>query len=236
MNRTDTLEQDQAAARVPATIGWSRDQIAARAARGIWDGAYVNLGIGIPQQVADHLAPGIEVFLHSENGILGLGAAATEESFDPDLTDAGKRNVTLVPGAATFDSSDSFGIIRGGHLDIAILGAMEVASNGDIANWTAPGRMPGVGGAMDLVAGAKALWVVMQHCEKSGRPKLVPSCSLPLTGTGVVQQVVTNLGVFVPRGTYFAAIELAPAVTEDAVRASTGTEVRFEPEARADSN
>jgi 3-oxoacid CoA-transferase B subunit len=220
----DSLLQAAASA---AAAGWSRDQIVARAARDIWDGAYVNLGIGMPQQVADHLAPGIEVFLHSENGILGLGGTATEENLDLDLTDSGKRNVTLVPGAATFDSSDSFGIVRGGHLDVAILGAMEVSGGGDIANWTAPGRTPGVGGAMDLVSGAKTLWVVMQHCEKSGRPKLVPSCSLPLTGTRVVRRVVTNLGVFEPCGTYFAALELAPGVTEDIVRASTGMEVRF---------
>lgn len=210
------------------SAGWTRDQIAARAARDIWDGAYVNLGLGIPQQVADHLEPGIEVFLHSENGILGLGAAATPETLDLDLTDAGKRNVTLVPGAAIFDSSDSFGIIRGGHLDIAILGAMEVAANGDIANWTAPGRTPGVGGAMDLVQGAKALWAVMRHCEKSGRPKLVRSCSLPLTGGKVVKRIVTNLGVFIPYGDFFSAIELAPGVTENDVRDATGAEVRFD--------
>lgn len=206
--------------------GWSRDEIAARAARDIPDGAYVNLGIGIPQQVADHLAPGTEIFLHSENGILGVGATATASTYDPDLTDAGKRNVTLVPGASVFDSSDSFGIIRGGHLDVAILGAVEVAANGDLANWAVPGRGPGVGGAMDLVVGAKELWVVTQHCEKSGRPKLVSSCTLPLTGTEVVRKVISNLGVFVPRGTWFEAAELAPGVTLDLVRASTGAEVR----------
>ena len=208
-------------------MSWSRDEIAARAASDIWEGAYVNLGIGMPQMVADHLPPGIEVFLHAENGILGLGPAATAGTIDLDITDAGKNNVTLVPGASTFSSADSFGIIRGGHLDIAIIGGMEVAANGDLANWLTPGRVPGVGGALDLAAGAKAVWVVMQHCEKSGRPKLVPSCSLPLTGPGVVQRIITNLGVFEPRGTHFAAIELAPGVTGDVVRASTGAEVRW---------
>lgn len=229
MSGAGIVAQDQAAGARPemTAVGWTRDEIAARAARDIWEGAYVNLGIGMPQLVADHLPPGIEVFLHAENGILGLGPAATAETIDLDITDAGKTNVTLVPGASTFSSSDSFGIIRGGHLDIAILGGMEVTPDGDLANWMTPGRSPGVGGAMDLAAGAKALWVIMQHCEKSGRPKLVPSCSLPLTGPAVVQRVITNLGVFEPRGTHFAGIELAPGVTEDAVRARTGAEVRF---------
>jgi len=210
-----------------ADAGWSRDEIAARAAADIPDGSYVNLGMGIPQLVADHLDPAREVFLHSENGILGMGGAPPEDEIDPDLTDAGKRPVTIVAGGAVFDSSDSFGMIRGGHLDLAVLGAMEVSAGGDIANWTAPGRTPGVGGAMDLVLGAKRVWVLMTHCDRKGGPKLVPACTLPLTGPRVVRRVVTNLGVFVPEDGGFTALELAPGISRETVVRNTGAPVRF---------
>ncbi|MEV5408170.1 3-oxoacid CoA-transferase subunit B [Thermopolyspora sp. NPDC052614] len=206
--------------------GWRREEIAARAAKDIPDGSYVNLGMGIPQLVADHLDPAREIFLHSENGILGMGGAP-EDEIDPDLTDAGKRPVTIVPGGSIFDSSDSFAMIRGGHLDLAVLGAMEVSADGDIANWTAPGRTPGVGGAMDLVLGARSVWVLMAHCDRTGNPKLVPACTLPLTGPRVVRRVVTNLGVFVPGEGGFTALELAPGISRETVIRNTGAPVRF---------
>lgn len=210
-----------------AQAGWTRDEIAARAARDIPEGSYVNLGMGIPQLVADYLDPAREVFLHSENGILGMGGAPPEDEIDVDMTDAGKRPVTIVPGGAVFDSSDSFAMIRGGHLDLAVLGAMEVSVRGDIANWTAPGRTPGVGGAMDLVLGAKSVWVLMTHCDRKGGPKLVPACTLPLTGPRVVRRVVTNLGVFEPAEDGFTALELAPGISEETVIRNTGAPVRF---------
>lgn len=207
--------------------GWKREEIAARAAADIPDGSYVNLGMGIPQLVADYLDPSREIFLHSENGILGMGGAPPEDEIDEDMTDAGKRPVTIVVGGAVFDSSDSFAMIRGGHLDLAVLGAMEVSVNGDIANWTAPGRTPGVGGAMDLVLGAKSVWVLMAHCDREGNPKLVPACTLPLTGPRVVRRVVTNLGVFEPGDGGFTAVELAPGISAETVRRNTGAPVRF---------
>jgi 3-oxoacid CoA-transferase subunit B len=212
-----------------ARTGWTREQIAARAAADIPDGWYVNLGLGMPQLVADFLDPAREIFLHSENGILGMGGAPPEDEIDVDVTDAGKRPVTIVPGGATFDSSDSFGMIRGGHLDLAVLGALQVSAHGDLANWTAPGRTPGVGGAMDLVLGAKRVWVLMNHCDRRGKPKLVPACTLPLTGPRVVRRVITDLGVFEPGDGVFTVLELAPGVAPETVVRATGAPVRFAP-------
>ncbi|GGJ42814.1 3-oxoacid CoA-transferase subunit B [Streptomyces brasiliensis] len=213
--------------KLEAGIGYSRMEIAARAARDLPDGAYVNLGIGMPQMVADVIPEGIEVLMHSENGILGMGPAAPADDFDPDLADSGKAWVTMLPGGAIFDSSDSFGIIRGGHLDVAMLGALEVAPNGDLANWTAPGRITGVGGAMDLAHGAKDLWVLSLHTERSGKSKLVGACTLPLTAAGVVTRVYTNLGVFRPSGDAFECLELAPGVTREQAIAMTDAPLHF---------
>lgn len=209
-------------------LGWRRVQIAARAARDISDGAYVNLGIGVPQLIADNVPPGTELFLHSENGVLGIGGEPPEGEHDPDLADAGKRWATVKPGAAIFDSSDSFGIIRGGHLDLAVLGALEVSPAGDLANWTAPGRPAGVGGAMDLVQGAKQVWVLALHNDRRGRSKLVRGCTLPLTGSRVVSRIYTNLGVFEPGGDAFVCRELAPGITEECVLDRSEASVRFE--------
>ncbi len=205
----------------PDGSGWSRLGMAARAARDLAPGSYVNLGLGIPQIVADFIDDSQEIFLHSENGILGLGPAPAEDSIDLDLIDAGKRYVTIREGASTFDSTLSFSIVRSGRLDVGILGAMEVAPNGDLANWTAPGRTPGVGGAMDLVVGCKSVWVLVQHQGRNGDSKLLPACTLPLTGVGVVDRVITDLGVFEPAGDAFRVLELAPAVDRDRVTAAT---------------
>ena len=212
---------------------WTRDQMAERAAQELRDGFYVNLGIGIPTLVANHIAPGISVQLQSENGMLGMGPFPFEGDEDGDLINAGKQTITALPTTSFFSSADSFAMIRGGHIDISILGAMEVAANGDLANWMIPGKMvKGMGGAMDLVAGVKRVVVVMEHVAKdktgSIQPKLVPHCSLPLTGKGVVGLVITDLGVFKPlRGdaAAFEVLELADAVTIEDVRATTGTEI-----------
>lgn len=196
-------------------VGWSRRGIAHRAAVDIEPGSYVNLGMGMPLLVADYIPQEAEVFLHSENGILGLGPGADEAQRDPDLVDAGKGWATLRSGAATFDSSMSFCIVRGGRLSLAILGGMQVGVNRNLANWTAPGRTPGVGGAMDLVAGCKATWVLQAHRGKDGSPKLMRECTLPLTGRGVVDRVFTDLGVFEPLGEAFRVVELAPGVSRE---------------------
>lgn len=209
-------------------LGWTRGALAGRAAADIADGSYVNLGIGIPMMIPSRLPEDREVWFHSENGILGLGGVPAEDEIDLDVQNAGKEYATLVVGASIFDSSLSFAMVRGGHLDVAVLGGMQVTPSGDLANWTAPGRTPGVGGAMDLVTGAKQVWVLMEHNDRSGTSKLMRRCTLPLTGARCVTRVYTTLGVFEPAGSHFACLELAPGVDEAAVRALTDADVTFD--------
>ena len=215
-------------ATAPALKPLSRDEMAARLARDIPEGWYVNLGLGLPTLIPDYIPHGHEVVFHSENGVLGMGPVPAKDAVDTWLINATKQNITLLPGASIFHHADSFGMIRGGHLDLCVLGAYEVAENGDIANWatSANDSLPAVGGAMDLSAGSKRLWVLMEHTTKEGRPRLVKNCSYPLTAAGVVKRIYTNLAVIDVTPSGFVVLDIAPGVSFDALQSRTEAKLR----------